>query len=250
MARGAPKRGPGLRVLLSNPEETTMATRRKKKTTKKRAKRANPTRRRRRRNAPKRHAAAGYTVGKSRVRRRKLNPGKRHHRRRRHNPSFGGAGMKQLVMTGLKAVAGGMIGVLAGRMLEAHVSQPPRTMGAIEVAAGLAGLYIGSKMGQPAIGLGFAGGLGGVQGGAKLLDSFTTPTPPAVPPGMPPPPAMPAGATPPDAMAAVETVDEGDLEGAEGLAAVEVADEDEEGAPYFGGDDGAFPFSGSTPEYG
>lgn len=256
MARGAPK-GPGLRVMLSNPtEEKHMATR-KRKPKKKRTAKKNPSRpRRRNKHGPRSQSGAATRAGgrqRRTGRRRHHNPAPARRRRRRHNPSFGG--MEKLVMTGLKAIGGGVLGVLAGRLLESKVAQPPRTMGAIEVAAGLAGLWAGVKFGQPAIGLGFAGGLGGVQGGGKLLDSFMTP---AAPPAMPPPPGgapqMPPAATPPDAMAAVEAVDEdGDMEGAEGMAAVETADDDEDDDEDTSGEftqDGGFPFTGSTPEYG
>jgi hypothetical protein len=71
---------------------------------------AAPRKRRRRRSAGKRVAsAAGYTVGRARIRRRKLNPRRRHHasRRRRHsNPRFSLGGITNQLVPAFYGAAG------------------------------------------------------------------------------------------------------------------------------------------------
>jgi hypothetical protein len=57
--------------------------------------------------------ARGYTVGTKRIRRRKLNPHRRHHYRRRHNPSFRLGSITRGFMPTVKAGGVGAVGALA-----------------------------------------------------------------------------------------------------------------------------------------
>jgi len=61
---------------------------------------------RRRRKGGKRTPATGYVVGSARIRRRKLNPRRRHRSRRRHNPRFSVAGITSQLVPAAYGAAG------------------------------------------------------------------------------------------------------------------------------------------------
>lgn len=184
--------------------------------------------------APKRRSATGYTSGAGRVRRRKLNPRRTH--RRRSNPTMGGASGKRLAMMVGMAVVGGAAGIFAAKQVEAHVPQSPQVLGLAEIALAGLGLFAAIKFKQPVLGFAFAAGAGAT-GGLNLLNSVSSPSSsaPAVPAAGAPPPQMPpaAGAEAygypqmPPGMGAVVDYDD-DMGGAEGMAAVEDANEDGE----------------------
>ena len=74
---------------------------------------AAPRRRRRRRSSGGvRRPAVGYTVGTKRIRRRKLNPMRRHRYRRHRNPSMSMGGIKGSIMPTVKEGFTGAIGAL------------------------------------------------------------------------------------------------------------------------------------------
>lgn len=186
--------------------------------------------------APKRrvrHRRARRASNPAPVRRtRRSHARKTVHRRRRSNPGGGAKlGMKRVGMLAGLAVIGGVVGVMAGQAVESRVAQPARTLGIGELLLAAGGVLLGAKFGQPVLGLGFAAGLG-AQGAKNVINSFGT--------AAVPPPAMPAGAAPPPALAAVVDVDD-DINGHEGLAAVEDAlGEDEYGDPQWPSDSDAF----------
>lgn len=158
------------------------------------------------------------------------------------------SGKKLAMLTGL-AVAGGLLGLFASQQVDSHVAQSPRTLGAGKLALAGLGLLAGIKGGQPAVGLGLAAALG-ASGGMNLLSSFQAP--PAVPPAAGGAPPLPPGGDPyasPPQMAAVVDVDDGDINGHEGMAAVQDSiGEDEAGNPIFdSGYEGLSddPYSGS-----
>lgn len=262
MKAQAKKAAGGLRALLSNPtEKKTMATKKRKKKSggKRRAAKKNPATRKRRRSV-----SGPLQAGARRRRSRRSNPGRKtahHGRRRRRNPSmfgFGGGGKMSSAKTAAKAIVGGLLGLVAGRLIESRISQPAKTMAAIEIGTALVAAYLGAKtFKQPELAYGFAAGLGGVQGGGKLLDAFTTPAP-APAPASPQVPATTDGSAAAAQMAAVtmRAIEEGgDLEGAEGMAAVESApmDENDPDAPADFSEAGGYgddPFAGSVPAYG
>jgi hypothetical protein len=73
---------------------------------------AAPRRRRRRSSGGVRRPAVGYTVGTKRIRRRKLNPMRRHRYRRHRNPSMSFGSIKSSVMPTVKEGFTGAIGAL------------------------------------------------------------------------------------------------------------------------------------------
>jgi hypothetical protein len=257
----------GVRVPISNPgnvnekKRTTMAKRKKRKTATKRraAPKSNPPAKKRRRRA-KRNPAPPPTRRRRRVSSKRRSSSSR--RRRIGNPS--GAGWKKLAMLGGLAVAGGLAGYFAKNQVEAHLAQPTTTVGLAELGLAAFGLLVGVKMGHPVLGLGFAtvAGVSGAQKVAQGIPGFPAMmggAPPQLPPGTDPTAAYGSFA---DAagnvwgsgqMGAVVDVDDGDMNGAEGMAAVQDAiDVDDEGVPIFEDEEGSElnPYTGSQQPWG
>lgn len=221
-----------------------MATRKrrtKRRTTKRKAPRrttvvvkSNPSRRRRRHN-PRRRA-------------RRSNPGvrsfvaaRRTHRRRRSNPSIGSHDLKKLGIAAAIAAVGGFAGVAATTLLEGRVSQPPRTLGILKLALGAAGVWAGAKVGQPLAGIAFAGAVG-ASAAKDLVDSFGAGAGAPAAAGQPALPPGAAGAADAQAQAQAAAdmqavMDDDDMDGAEGMAAV------------FDGDDGSEAFSDDNDDF-
>lgn len=120
-------------AIFSNPARRR---RRKKKTA---------ARRRRRRN-PARRAATGYTVGTKRIRRRKLNPirDRHHRRRRRHRNPIGGEMGAVLIPSAI-----GAAGALGLNILLGYVTFLPASL---QTGYGRAGVQIAAALGVGAFG--------------------------------------------------------------------------------------------------
>lgn len=137
-------------------------------------------------------------------------------------------GKKLAVLTGM-AIVGGLIGLFASQQVDARVAQPPRTLGLAKVLLAGGGLWAGVKSGHPAIGVGLAAALG-ASGGMNLLASMQTPPAAPATAGAPPMP----GADAPPQMAAVIDAEPEDMQGHEGMAAVQDSTGvDEAGRPIF-----------------
>lgn len=217
-----------------------MATR-KRKTAKRRTRR-NPTKRHVAPRKRRRHrSSTGLAVRRNPSHGPIVGYRKKQHRRRstRRNPSISTADWKKLGIATAIAAVGGFAGVAATTALESHVSQPPRTLGLIKLAAAALGLYAGAKVGQPLAGIAFAGAMG-ASAGKDLVSSFSGAAAPAAAAG-----AAAAGAgangasTDPAAQAAaaqqqadMQAVmdDDDDMDGADGMAAVYDDDENDDDA--------------------
>jgi hypothetical protein len=241
----------------------------KRKSSKKRTTRKRKSGTTRRRRTSSKRARAGITVsvanpGRRRRRvRRRSNPGIKV-RRRRRNPGFGGSSLKTAAKSIGMLFAGVLGGALAARQVEAHVAQPPRTIGLLELGLGAGVILLSGKKTAKGSGLAaLATGIGAgfaFAGGTKVFDSIMTPAAPTAggAPAMPPTPtagtfADPSGAAwgsgvpGTDPIGFVEDVD--DLSGAEAMVgAVEDAfAEDGSEEPIF--DDAFDPYGGGAGDY-
>jgi hypothetical protein len=247
------KKAKRARVPLSNPgtprKAKTMATKKKRKSGKR-----------------KLHGAAAVAHAKAHGKKR-TNPGKPRRgkakrrrssgalsvttRVRRNPPSLG---LKKVGMMAAMVIVGGGAGVLAARQVEAHVAQPPLTLGLLEIGLGTLGLFAALKMGSTCPGLGFAAGAGA---NGALAMAARRPGDGGAGAGHRRPrlnarrPGAPARRRPQrlrllgrHAVGRRAAEADDDFGGAEGLAAIEEATEiDEDGNPT---DDAINPHTGST----
>lgn len=133
----------------------------------------------------KRRAGTGYVVGTAKIRRRKMNPSRRHHALKRHrNPRFSIGGIGGQLKAGLVGASGG----LANALIMGFIT--PKLPASISTGYPLHGVRIASALAVGALGRKFAGRYGAQLGeGAMivavylLLKDVATATVPSLPLG-------------------------------------------------------------------